>query len=292
VATDAVAILDCHSHAWRRWPYEPRVPDEHQRATSDQLIFEMDAHGVAQALVVCASIERNPDNLEYVAAACRLHPDRLRMVADLDCPWSATYHAAGSAGRLAALCDRYTLAGFAHYLGDRNDGWLISDGADAVFKLASERKLIISLGAGPDWQADLRRIAARHPDVPVLCHSLGGIRVTQGETVGLQELVASASVASIHVKLAGFHYSCADGWNFPWPETVSALERVYDAFGPERFCWGSDFPAARRFCTYRQSLEIVRTRCPFVTAQDLPRVLGENLRRLLTPVPGVAASRV
>ena len=67
----------------------------------EQLIFEMDANGIGQALVVCASINENPDNLDYVADACRRYPEPSAMVADLDCVWSETYHAPGSAARLA-----------------------------------------------------------------------------------------------------------------------------------------------------------------------------------------------
>src|SRR5271165_3058120 len=150
-----------------RWPYQPSVPDELSRATADQLIFEMDANGVAQAAIVCASIDKNGDNLEYVADACRRHRDRLQMVADLDCIWSDTYHVPGSAARLSALYDRYPLAGLTHYLGNSNDGWLRTDEADAVFALASERGLIVHLGADPCWQEDLRSVASRHPSVPV-----------------------------------------------------------------------------------------------------------------------------
>ena len=40
--TDQLAddgYLDCHCHAWRRWPYLPPVPDEDSRATVEQLIY-------------------------------------------------------------------------------------------------------------------------------------------------------------------------------------------------------------------------------------------------------------
>ena len=144
-------IFDSHCHAWERWPYQPAVPDKHERGTTAQLIFEMVTNGVSEALVVCAAIDENADNLEYVADACKRYPDRLHMVADLDCVWSDTYHTPGSVKRLAALADRYALVGVAHYLDDRNDGWLLSEDAEAVFALASELGLIISLGADPGW---------------------------------------------------------------------------------------------------------------------------------------------
>jgi len=278
----AVAVLDSHCHAWRRWPYPPLVPDEDERGTIEQLLYEMDANGVEQALVVCASIDGNPDNIEYVASARGRHRGRFHVVADLDCTWSATYHVPGSADRLRALDDRYELAGFTHYVQERNDGWLLGDEAEALFTVADERHLVVSLAASPAWQADLRLIARRHPEVPVLCHHLGELRAADGlGSDELAEVVASAAVPNIYVKASGFHYASERGWDYPWPAAVAVLGRIFDAYGPRRLCWGSDFPASKRFCTYRQSLEAVRTHCRFFTPEDLRLVLGETLRGVL-----------
>jgi L-fuconolactonase len=277
-----VAILDSHCHAWRRWPYTPPVPDEDSRGTIDQLIYEMDANGVERALVVCAAIDKNPDNVDYVALARDRFPDRIHLVADLDCTWSTTYHQPGSADRLRALDDRYALTGFAHYTGEDNDGWLLSADADALFAAASERRLIVSLGAGPAWHADLRTIARRHPDVPIICQTLGGVDAAAGvDSPGLRDVLASADVPNISIKAAGFHYSSSRGWDHPWPDAVAVLARLFDAYGPGRLCWGSDFPASTRYCTFRQSLEVVREHCPFFGDDDLSLVLGGTLQQLL-----------
>ena len=282
LSDDGYTILDCHCHAWRRWPYAPPVPDEDRRATVEQLLYEMDQHGVAQATVVCAAIENNPDNLDYVAVARERHPDRLHMVAELDCSWSDTYHVPGSADRLRDLTERYALVGFAHYAAERNDGWLRSDDADALFTLAAERRLIVSLGAFPEWQRDLREIARRHPSVPVLCQALGLVRAAEGvDSAGMAEVLESARVSNIYIKVCGLHYCASRGWDYPWPEVVALLARIFDAYGPRRLCWGSDFPASTRFCTFRQSLEVVRTHCPFFTPADLGLVLGGTLRSML-----------
>jgi predicted TIM-barrel fold metal-dependent hydrolase len=282
--TDAsFAILDSHCHAWRRWPYEPEVPDEGSRGTIGQLLHEMDVHSVGEALVVCAAIDKNPDNVRYVAAARDRHPERIHLVADLDCIWSDTYHTPGSAHRLRALDDQYGLTGFAHYTADANDGWLQSREADEVFALAAERRILVSLGATPAWQADLRTIARRHPSVPVLCQTLGGVPATGGtDSPELRELLASADVPNIYVKVAGLHYCSARGWDYPWPDAVAVLERIASAFGPSRLCWGSDFPASTRFTTFRQSLEVVQSHCPFFSEGDLRLVLGETLRAILS----------
>ena len=197
-------IVDSHCHAWQRWPYPPPVPDEDSRGAVEQLVYEMDRHGVAQAVVVSAAIGDNPDNVAYVALARERHPTRLHTVADVDCWWSSTYHTPGTADRLRALAELYPLAGFTHYVEDRNDGWLRSDEAEALFALADERRLIASIGAGPVWQADLRQLASRHPNVPVLCHILGGARAEDGiDSADLAEVLASAAVPNVYLKVSG-----------------------------------------------------------------------------------------
>jgi L-fuconolactonase len=78
-------IVDSHCHAWRRWPYLPPVPDSDSRGRIEQLVWEMDRHGVERAAVVCARIDHNPDENDYVAECARRFPDRLYQIADVDC---------------------------------------------------------------------------------------------------------------------------------------------------------------------------------------------------------------
>jgi predicted TIM-barrel fold metal-dependent hydrolase len=254
----------------------------------------MDLNGVSEAVVVCAAIENNPDNVEYVAFARERHLGRFHLLADLDCTWSEHYHRPGSAKRLRALDDRYQLAGFTHYVHEQNDGWLASDEAEAVFLLAEERSLLVSLAAGPAWQADLRSIAARHPSVPVLCHHLASVRSAAafGSTPAgdaayanaLEEVIASVEVPNIFIKVSGFHYASVRGWDYPWLDAVAAFQRLFEAFGPQRLCWGSDFPASNRYCTYRQSLEVLRAGCEFLTKDDRRMILGGTLCTILSGV--------
>jgi L-fuconolactonase len=128
----------------------------------------------------------------------------------------------------------------------------------------------------------LRALARRHPNVPILCQTLGGVRAEEGpESPGLAEVLASAGVPSIYIKVAGFHYASARGWDYPWTDAIAVLARIFEAFGAERLCFGSDFPASTRFCTFRQTLAAVREHCSFFAPDDLAMVLGGTLGSLL-----------
>ena len=86
-------IVDAHTHSWAR------------RGCYQHLIRELDAAGVAAAVVVSAALAGNPGNNEYVAAAVAACPGRLYQFADVDSRWSKSYHRSGAVGRLAALAE-------------------------------------------------------------------------------------------------------------------------------------------------------------------------------------------
>ena len=102
-------IIDCHTHAWEYWPYQPTVPDHTSRGRVEQLLWEMDRVGVDQAVLVCARIDHNPNNNDYGAECVKKYPDRLIQFADVDCSWTETYHQSGAADRLHEATEKYQL---------------------------------------------------------------------------------------------------------------------------------------------------------------------------------------
>ena len=108
---------------------------------------------------------------------------------------------------------------------------------------------------------------------------MAGARVA--EPGQLPEILASASQPNIYVKLSGFHYVAPRSWEYPFPDCREIVRALYEAFGPERLCWGSDYPVLRRYLTYQQSIEAFRTHCDFVPPDDQARILGDNLAGLL-----------
>ena len=273
------AIVDAHCHAWRRWPYEPAVPDP-GRGGPANLLWEMDRVGVARAVVICAAIGDNPDNAGDVAAAARESGGRLVPFADLDCRWHATHRMPGARARLDALCARLPLKGVTHYMRETDDAeWLLgTDGRDMLAALV-ERGLILSLACGP-LQADaIARAALAFPTLPILIHHLW--RVREGETAALAGASAAARAPNLFVKLSGHGYGRDDGWEYPLPGMQRNVRALVEAYGPRRFVWGSDWPVSTRYMTYRQTLEIVRRHGPHLTPDERADILGGTMTRLL-----------
>ena len=277
-------IIDSHCHAWERWPYMPEVPDPDTRGIVEQLLDEMDRNGVDRAAVVCAQIWHNPANNDYVADAVRKRPDRLSQLADVASSWSETYHVPGAAKRLETAAERLPMAGFTHYLAGEDDGaWLTSqDGVD-FFRVASELRLIASIACAPQHHPAIRRVAERWPDIPILCHHVSSLNKSDAPpSERLQNVLDSAELPNVHLKLSGFHYATDQQarWEYPYDDCRWLYETCYEAYGA-RMCWGSDYPVVRAAMTYRQSLEAFRTHCSFVSDDDREKILGGTLAGLL-----------
>ncbi len=276
-------IIDSHCHAWTYWPYHPEVPDPESRGRVEQLLFAMDQNGVDRAMIVCARIDHNPKNNEYIAEQVKRFPDRLYQVADVDCSWWPTYHTPGAADRLNETADRFSLVGFTHYLsGDDNGQWLTTDEGMAFFRAATERNLIASISCSPHHLASLRQVAAAFPELPILIHHMGMVKAAERwPHPNLQELLRCAQHPNMFVKVSGFAYAATVKWDFPYSETLWLVRTLYENFGPHRLCWGSDYPVVRQFMTYQHSLEAFRTHCTFISDEDKSWILGKSLARLL-----------
>ena len=56
-----------------------------------------------------------------------------------------------------------------------------------------------------------------------------------------------------------------------------AAYRLFDAYGPDRFFWGTDM--TRMTCTYRQCVTHFTEELPWLAGQDLEKVMGRGLAK-------------
>ncbi|MDR0417762.1 MAG: amidohydrolase [Propionibacteriaceae bacterium] len=277
-------IVDAHTHIWPRWPYRPDVPDSATRGSHANLIAQMDACGVGQALVVNARIEHADDNNDYGAEAAAAHPGRLRQIIDVDSRFGPDYHRPGAPERLRAAIERYRPTGLSHYLApERNDGWLLSDEGLAFFRTAAEAGLLVSLAAPPIWLDDLRAVAERFPELPLLVNHLGVVMLhPEGVEAGLRLVLDRRDLPNLLVKVSGYYYGSERPWDYPYRDRLDIVRAFYETWGPGRMVWASDWPSLLPHHTYRQGLEVLREHAGFLTAADRELILGGTLHAILT----------
>ena len=279
-------IIDSHCHVWEAWPYEPGNPHAAGRGRADQLLYEMDAHGVDRAVIICAGIGDNPGNIDYAFSVANANPGRFVVFPDIDCRWSADYHRPGAAARLEKTLSRWNFQGFTHYLDEGDDGsWLTSPEGQAFFGLATARRLIVSLSVLPHQMPAVIAVAERWPDLPILIHHFAFLGRLTSATQNARDLVlAAAACPNIHIKYSGLGNVAAPDQEYPYTPLAWIPTDIAAAFGAARILWGSDFPVSRKHMTYKQCIALLTRHGPFAAA-DRPAVLGGNMARLLAASP-------
>jgi L-fuconolactonase len=276
-------IIDSHCHAWEDWPYDPSVPDTLTRGSLDQLVYEMDRNGVDRALIVCAEIQGNPANNQYIFENVKKHDDRFSFVIDVDSFWKDTYHTSGAAKRLTEGVTNWQPAGFTHYVADEADdgAWLYSNDGLEMFEVAQEQHLIASIHCRPQHQQHIRELAKRFPKLTILIHHMGHPKAIEPE--GLAEILATATYDNVRIKVSGFYNTTTQPqWDFPLADVQPTVHALYQRFGAKRLLWGSDYPVCRRFFSHRHAIEILRHHCDFISSSDMDDIMGKNLEGLLS----------
>lgn len=242
----------------------------------------MNLHGVDQALIVSASIDKEQRNNRFVAEVVADSRGRLHQLVDIDSMWSPDYGRPGADARLRAHVEEHDVAGFTHYQSARSSGeWLTSADAADLFECAEHHRHLASLHVLPHQLDAVAEVARRFPGVPVLLHHFAHVDATDSSSVAA--LLALAAIENVYVKFSGFYYLGGhDRRAFPFPRTHNAIEQIHAEFGPDRMCWGSDFPVCRDALSYGQTLDLVETQCDFITPEGKVAILGGTMNRLLT----------
>lgn len=148
--------------------------------------------------------------------------------------------------------------------------WLQPEGYARMFEAGAKHNLALSCLIDPDGLPELDRMCKKFPDTPViidhLCRIGGG---PKGEILekDVKALCALAAHKRVMVKLGAFY---ALGKKAPpYTDLADLIRDVVNAFGARRCMWESDSPfQVQDKHTYRDSIDLVRTRLKFLTDAD------------------------
>jgi len=92
--------------------------------------------------------------------------------------------------------------------------------------------------------------------------------------VALRPVVETARFGHVSVKLSGFYAASEPRHGYPH-DARALVDPLFDAYGPRRLLWGSDFAPALNAVSFPQTIDVVR-RLEW-SPEDLGLVLGGNL---------------
>jgi L-fuconolactonase len=221
-----VLVIDTHCHVSQDW-YEP----------VESLLFQMDRYGVASAVLV--QIQGQFDN-DYQFSCVESYPGRFAVVVFVD------------ATLPDALQQLERLAGRgAQAVRLRAD--VRSPGADplAIWRKANDLGMSVSCAGTPEMFAapGFSEVVEALPGLPIVIEHLGGLSVSKtSATDGIaQKVFELARHPNVYMKIPGFGEFCRRNMpvTTPFPFDYAGLwllHQAYEAFGPARLMWGSDYP--------------------------------------------------
>ena len=66
----------------------------------------------------------------------------------------------------------------------------------------------------------------------------------------------------------------------PYKDSPAQVKRLYDAFGPRRLMWATDWPLVENHCGYAKALALVRDEMKFLNEEDKRWMLSKTIERV------------
>jgi predicted TIM-barrel fold metal-dependent hydrolase len=260
-------IIDAQVHIWSSGT--PMAPHRQTSLfTAEELIKEMDEAGVDGALLHPPSWD--PQSNEVAIEAVRRHPEKFRILG-----WFAL-DKRENRGVVETWKQRPGMLGFRFALvRPEQQNWHEDGTMDWLWPAAERAGLPIATMAGRFLPA-FRRIAEAHPHLRLIIDHLGLVRRATDDAAfaNVDELVALAKLPNVAIKATGA--PAYSSHPYPYRNIHDRLRRMFDAFGPQRFFWGTDI--TRMPCSYRQCVTMFTEELPWLKGRELELVMGQGLK--------------
>jgi predicted TIM-barrel fold metal-dependent hydrolase len=251
-------VVDTHCHAGLNW-FEP----------VETLLHQMNVNAVDKAVLIQ---HRGTFDNTYLFECARRFPGRFAVVVIVDTAQPDAPQA----------LERWAREGAA---GVRLGPSTRSPGPDplAVWRKAAELGLAVSsLGNLTDFASDeFAALIAELPTLPVIVEHLAGAgQGAEPPYATFKKALALANYPNTYVKVPGLgeisRRPAVLRPSFQLDYTPPLFEMAYDAFGPRRMMWGSDFPPSAGREGYRNVLRGVMEHAAFKGGDDLEWVMGKT----------------
>jgi L-fuconolactonase len=265
-------IIDPHVHVWKHDPAFPfaegaRVPE--RDAAPETLLGLMKANGVEKTVIIQV-IHYRYDN-RYLASVLKRYPGTFRGVCRVDpLDPAAPDHLA-----------KHTAEGFRGVRlspgGNASGDWFRGPLMPPLWKRCHELKVPMTVLAPVTRMPEVGALLEKTPDLTTVIDHMADCPVDQ--PAELEKLIALKRYPNVFVKIS--HTWSLSKEPYPWKDTHAQVKRLYDAFGPQRLMWATDWPIVENsHATYAQALSVVRDEMKFLNADDEAWILSKTIERV------------
>jgi predicted TIM-barrel fold metal-dependent hydrolase len=269
-------IVDAQVHLWKAesedWKWVPGMkPQMPEPFTIEKLVPLMDQAGVDRVVVVPPSWPG--DRNDYALEAAKRYPNRFAVMGRIPL----------KNPQAAALLPKWKeqpgmLGVRLSFLGPAQ-AWL-TDGTPDWFWPEAEKAGVPVMFLAPGQISMFARIAEHHPQLTLIIDHMGlnsssrTARIT-AIPAAIDQAIALAKYPNVSVKLSG-----APGNSLepnPFRDMTVYLQRLFDAYGPERCYWGTDITNSFAKASYRQRVTHFTEELSFLSESDKDWVMGRAI---------------
>jgi predicted TIM-barrel fold metal-dependent hydrolase len=264
-------IIDAQVHLWSQ-AIIPPVSNHRQiqSFSAEELLAEMAEAGVDGALIH-PPFSWDPTSNALSIEACKKYPDRFAIMGQFP-PGDRS-----NEKLIPTWREQPGMKGFRWVFAYGDQPRQLQDGQfDWLWPAIEKAGLPVAMLAG-NFLDKFRWIAETHPNLRLIIDHCGLKSGAKDEAalVHLDTLLPLAKLPNVALKATG-----APGYStqsYPFKNLHDPLHRIFDAFGPDRFFWGTDI--TRMPCTYRQCVTFFTEELPWLKGDDLEKVMGRGLAK-------------
>jgi L-fuconolactonase len=265
-------IVDPHVHVWVNdprypWAKETTEPPK-EDATPPMLLDLMKANGVARTVLV-QFIGYRWDN-RYARDTMKEHNPYFGGVSRVNPVDSA------APDHLSKLTEQGFHGVRLSPSADASGDWITGQLMSPLWKRAQSLKVPMQIYAPITRMPDIARLIDQCPDLDVVIDHMADCPIDQPEE--LEKLLVLARYPRVFVKIS--HMWSISRQPYPWLDAQEFARRVYDAFGPQRLMWGTDWPVCKGWTTYDKTLSVVRNDMNFLNEDDKSWILSKTVERV------------
>ena len=268
-------IVDSQVHLWapntpeRPWPKVEDPPPHRTVALGiDEMLGEMDSAGVHRVIIVPPSWEGGRNDLALAAA--KAYPDRFAVMARLDPA------APSSRGSMIDLRRQPGMLGLRFAFRASAALRQLTEGhADWIWGEAEKAGIPVSILVRHDLVHLIDEIAQRYPNLRIALDHLGltGTKKDEEAFRNFDKLLPIAKRPNVAAKVSAL--PCFSNDAYPYRSLHGYIRKAYDAFGPKRLFWGTDF--SRSPISYRQNVTMFTEEIPWLTNEDKDLIMGRGV---------------
>jgi predicted TIM-barrel fold metal-dependent hydrolase len=274
-----LGAIDAHVHVWtpdvKRYPLASgfsRAQMSPRSFTPEELLAHARPVGVERIVLIQMNFY-GFDN-SYMLDMMRAHKGVFSGVAVIG------EHAA-RVGETMRELKKQGVRGFRIHPGTQPvEPWLASEGMAKMWELGAKENLAMCALVNPEALVLLDKMCQKFPDTPVVIDHFGRI--------GIDGVIRDSDVANLcrfsrhkntHVKVSAFY--ALGKKKAPYTDLAPMIRRLVEAYSPQRLMWATDCPfQVQEGHTYRDSIELVRSRLAFLSDDDRQWLLRKTAERV------------